>query len=57
MQNSRNLIDVIIVKTLIYVRILPRPVTGTMEEDGEHLSSMGMGWQEVEINEGLKQMA
>ena len=56
MQNSRNLIDVIIVKTLIYVRILPRPVTGTME-DGEHLSSMGRGWQEVEINEGLKQMA
>ena len=56
MQNSSNLIDVIIVKTLIYVRILPKPVTAAVE-DGEHLSSMGRGWQEVEINQGLNQMA
>ena len=56
MQNSRNLIDVIIVKTLIYVRILPKPVTATME-NGEHLSSMGRGWQEVEINQVEIKMA
>lgn len=56
MQSCRSLKDVVLVKTSVYVRILPRPVTGTMEdEDG--LSSMERGWQGIEVNQGPSQVA
>lgn len=54
-KNNRNLKDGVIFQTLIYVRILPRPVITGMED--EDLSFMGGFWEKVEVIQGPSQVA